>query len=77
MYVAQLWLTRKDREKEERSFTTNCISSLSSRAGEIKMVCANLLIYLFQMIGLSSVKKWGVDLLYSNNWNFACQKYAI
>jgi hypothetical protein len=61
----------------KKSFTSNCISSLSSRAGEIKMVCPKLPIYLFQMIGLCSVKNWRVDLLYSNNWNFACQKYAI
>ena len=56
---------------------SNCISSLSSRAGEIKIVCDNLLIYLFQVIGLSSMIKWGVDLLYSNNHNSALQKYAF
>ena len=49
------------------SLISNYISSLRSRAREIKIVCANLPIYLFQMMGGSFMTKWGVDLLYSNN----------
>jgi hypothetical protein len=56
---------------------SNCISSLSSRAREIKIVCANLLIFLFKTIGVYSTAKCGVELLYPNNYNSGRQNYDI
>jgi hypothetical protein len=55
--------------------TSNCISSLSSKVGEIKIGCTYLLGYLFQMMGVYSTTKCGVGLLYFNNYIFGHQKY--
>jgi hypothetical protein len=71
--------TEEGREEEYSqlypgSLSSNCISSSSSRAGEIKIGCANLLNFLFQTIGVYSTTKCGVELLYPNNYNSGRQK---